>query len=151
MYRRILVVVNEGVPARAAVAEGVALARLHGAEVHFFALLPRYAMPAVEFTVPEPSSAGTFFENAHAKARQRLADASASAARAGVHSTCALESGADDAQCVVSAARRRRCDLIVVASAGRTAVMRLLTGSVIPGLISRSPVPVLVVRQVPTT
>ena len=40
-----------------------------------------------------------------------------------------------------------QCDLIVVASTGSNAVMRLLTGSVIPGLITHSRVPVLVCRQ----
>lgn len=147
MYRRILVVVNEGVPSRVAVAEGVALALVHDAEVCFLALLPRYTMPVTQFAMPAAASAGAFFSQAQRKAERRLAAASAAAAKAGVRCSSALESGADDAQCVVAAAGQRRCDLIVVASAGRSAVMRLLTGSLIPDLITLSSVPVLVVRR----
>ena len=55
-------------------------------------------------------------------------------------------SGEDDARVIVEAARKRRCDLIVVASEGRNALLRLLTGSVIPGVITASPVPVMVCK-----
>ena len=41
---------------------------------------------------------------------------------------------------------RHHCDLIVVATEGRNAVMRILLGSVLPGLITAATVPVLVGR-----
>ena len=44
------------------------------------------------------------------------------------------------------AAVRHHCDLIVVATEGRNAVMRILSGSVLPGLITAATVPVLVGR-----
>jgi fructose/tagatose bisphosphate aldolase len=52
----------------------------------------------------------------------------------------------DDAKAIVTAAQKRRCDLIVVGSEGRNAVLRLMMGSVIPGLITAAPVPVLICK-----
>ena len=68
---------------------------------------------------------------------------------AGVMSNRSMSSGTDDALSIADAAVRHRCDLIVVATEGRNAVMRILTGSVLPGLITAATaatVPVLVCR-----
>jgi hypothetical protein len=39
------------------------------------------------------------------------------------------------------------CDLIVVGHRGRNAVMRLLSGSLVPGLITAAAIPVLICRD----
>lgn len=57
-----------------------------------------------------------------------------------------LVRGGDAAEAMAEAAKRNRVDLIVVATEGRNAVVRLLTGSVVPGLITLSPVPVMVCK-----
>ena len=49
---------------------------------------------------------------------------------------------------IVGAARKRRCDLIVVAADGHNAFVRLVTGSLVSGLITRSSLPVLVCKAV---
>jgi nucleotide-binding universal stress UspA family protein len=76
-----------------------------------------------------------------------LAAATALAASLGVPSIAVASDGDDDARSIIEAARERDCDLIVVASEGRNALVRLLTGSIIPGLITASTVPVLVCRS----
>ncbi len=146
MYKRILIVVGSGPTSRAAVSEGLGLAKVHDAEVVFAYVLPRYVMPVTEMPLLGAPSPDEFQREARADAERILAKATVAATKAGVHSLHALSAGADDAECITDIARRRRCDVIVVASAGRNAVMRLLTGSVIPGLITLSPVPVLVCR-----
>jgi len=146
MYKRILVVVD-AVPPRAAVTEGIRLAAAHGAEVVLFCVLPHYVIPVTDFPLVGLPGADEFYRDARKDADRKLAAAAALAERAGVRSTPAVGSGEDDAQCIVDAARRRRCGLIVAGTAGRNAVMRLIGGSVIPGLISRSTLPVLVVRD----
>ena len=45
---------------------------------------------------------------------------------------------------VVALAGQRGCDLILVGTEGGNAVTRLLTGSSVPGLITRAGVPVMV-------
>ena len=146
MYKRILVVVD-AVPPRAAVTEGIRLAAAHGAELVFFCVLPHYVIPVTDFPLVGMPGADEFYRDARKDADRKLAAAAALAERAGVRSTHAVGSDEDDAQCIVDAARRRRCSLIVAGTAGRNAVMRLIGGSVIPGLITRSPLPVLVVRD----
>jgi nucleotide-binding universal stress UspA family protein len=77
----------------------------------------------------------------------RPAAATVVADEAGVRSRTVVGAGVDDADCIFDEVRQRRCGLIVVGSMGRNAVLRLLTGSVIPGLITVSTIPVLIVRE----
>lgn len=146
MYKKILIVVDGEPKSRAAIKEGIALARIHGAEAVFFSVLPRYVPPMSDMPMLGTLSPEEFERSARNDAERLLAAATALADRAGVRSTSALGKGGDDAECIAEAARKRRCSLIVAATAGRNAVLRLLAGSVIPGLITHAHVPVLVCR-----
>jgi len=146
MYKRILIIVDQRAVTRAAVKEGVAMAAAHGAEVLFFHVLPRYTVPMADMPPFALVSPQDFHRSAMTLADKHLSAAQKTAEKAGVMSQRATGSGEDDARCITEAARKRRCDLIVAASEGRNALLRLLTGSVIPGLITSSPVPVLVVK-----
>ena len=145
MYKRIMVVVDQRPVTRVAVAEGVALAKVHRAEIVFFSVLPTYPLLVADApVVAVPSNA--FRKEAKANADQALAAARRIAEREKVASSAGTGSGTSPAHCIADAARRRRCDLVVVATEGRNALLRLLTGSVIPGLITFSHVPVLVCK-----
>lgn len=147
MYQRILIVIDDEAKSEVAIAEGLALARCHDAEVIFFHVLPRYVMPVTELTFTDLPTPDEFQRATRLDAQRRLNEATAAAERVGVRSLQAMGSGVDDAECIVQAASDRGCELIVVASTGRNAVMRLLSESVIPGLITRSMIPVLVCRK----
>lgn len=147
MYKRIMVVVDDKPSSHVAVEEGTALAAAHDAEVVFLGTLAQYSVPVAEagpFVAVAPEA---FLQAARARTEELLADAMAAAEKAGVMAHAITGDEGDGAHGVVEAAQRRRCDLIVVASEGRNAVVRLLTGSVIPGLITSSPVPVLVCKE----
>lgn len=147
MHKRILILVDQRAVSNAAIRAGLAEATAHGADVLFFYLLPRYSVPlgdGVPFVGVSPQD---FQGAAMAMADKRLDAAQKAADKAGVVSQRAIGSAEDDARCIADAARRRRCQMIVAASEGRNALLRLLTGSVIPGLITSSPVPVLVVKD----
>ncbi len=151
MYKRVMIVVDKRPVSKAAVSEGVALAQVHDAEVVFFTAMPLYPMPLADvppFVVVPPKE---YQDAADEEAKRVLAAATLVADKAGVPSRTAKGEGEDPAQSIIVAARRRRCDIIVVASAGRNALLRLLTGSVIPALITASPIPVLVCKQRPRT
>ncbi len=148
MYKRILILVNDTAAPQPAVKEGVALAQVDGAAVVFFYLLARYVAPVADVPEMMVLSPAQFRREVSAKGERLLAAATVIADKAGVASSQAMAQADDDAsQCIADAARTRRCGLIVAASERRNAVMRLLTGSVIPGLITRSTVPVLVCRS----
>jgi nucleotide-binding universal stress UspA family protein len=120
---------------------------VHEAEVIFLSLLPHYVIPVAEVAMSAVPGPAEFQRAATATANRLLAAATVVADKAGVRSRTVVGTGVDDADCIFDEARQRRCGLIVVGSMGRNAVLRLLTGSVIPGLITVSTIPVLIVRE----
>lgn len=147
MYRRIMIVVDDTPASRAAIDEGTSLAARHGAEAVYFALMPAYPVAVADELAIGAVASEDFHKSALAKADAVLSDAVSAAQRAGVFARATHSPQGGDARCVVEGARRRRCDLIVVGSEGRNAVMRLLTGSLVPALITASPLPVLVCKE----
>lgn len=147
MYEAILIVVDAGPNSPHAVAEGVALARIHGAEVVFNTVLQRVVEPVLDMPMAGTLSAIDFEIAARLDADRLLSAAEAVARQAGVPSRRVVSTGTDDAECICEAARETGCKVIVIASTGRNAVVRLLGGSVIPRLITRSTLPVLIVRE----
>jgi nucleotide-binding universal stress UspA family protein len=147
MYRRILIAVDARPVSMAAVREGVALAAAHGAEAVFFHPLPPYPVAAGDLPVFISISPQEFAKASKGQAGKALSAAQAEAVEAGVASIKAMGTGESEAHCIADAARKRRCDLIVVATTGKNALLRLLTGSVVPGLITAATVPVLVVKD----
>lgn len=146
MIRRILIVVDSSPAAQAAIDEGIGLADVHAAEVVFFHVLPRCPTPTVDELPWAIQSEEAFNRAARAEGQRLLGAAAAVADQAGVMHRSAVRPGLDSVTCIVEAARRRRCDLVVVASEGSNAVVRLLTRSLIPGLISAAPMPVMVCK-----
>lgn len=148
MYPRILVFVDTDSRSRHAVEEAVAFAHRSGADIVFSTVLPAYPMTTPELALSVTLSPEEFMHQAIDDAKRRLASAVAVAAQAGVHATSDIGTGTSDVDNLLDAARAHDCGLIVVSSSGHNAVMRLLSGSVIPGLITRTTVPVLVLPPV---
>jgi nucleotide-binding universal stress UspA family protein len=148
VYERILIVVDEGVQSRAAIDEGLklALSQQPPAQVLFLHVLPNYSVPMVDMPLigVEPES---FKKDAERVAARALAAAGRRADTLGVTSAAALVSGIDAADCIARSAAARQCQLIVIGSHGRTALQRLIHGSVVTRLITLAPVPVLVCKK----
>jgi len=150
MFKKILVVVDDQPTTQTAVQQGVGLARNHAIEVVFLYILPNYTFPMVDVPVMpalaamSELSADQFIEQAKEKASAVLQAAATHAESVGVQSKRLMGSCTDAAEYVVQTANQSECGLIVVASEGRNAVMRLLTGSIVPALITKSCVPVMV-------
>lgn len=147
MYRRIMIVVDDQPASRVAIEEGTSLAARHGAEAVYLALLPAYPVSVAGDMAIGAVAPAEFRQSALANADELLSDAMSAALRAGVVARRTHGPEGGDARCIVEAARRRQCDLIVVGSAGGNAVMRLLNGSLVPGLITASQMPVLVCKK----
>ena len=147
MYRRILIVLDDQPACQTAIRHGVEMARVHGAEVVFLYVLPHYSFPLVDVPPLAEFSAEHFNREARETASRVLKAATDRAEASEVHSQRAMGSGTDPAVYVAEAASKRQCEMIVVATEGRNAVMRIISGSIVPGLITNASVPVMVCRQ----
>lgn len=146
MYERMLIVVGLEPATQAAVSEGIGLAQAQGSEILFFAVQPQQGVTAADISLMGLPTSMDLPDDSTTALRRRLADAATAATEAGVPCRTAMGAAVDDADGIVDAVAQWRCDAIVVATTGGNAVTRLLAGSVIPGLITRAPVPVIVVR-----
>jgi len=147
MYKRILVVVDDRVVTQSVIKQAIVMAQALRADIHFFYTLsvPEVAsfdiLPVAEITGEHLQREAT------ARAQVLLGAASELAERAGIQSFQVIGPGGEAAQSVADAAARKQCDLIMVGTEGRNAVLRLLSGSIVPRLISAASVPVLVCRD----
>lgn len=146
MFKKILVLVDDQPASLQAIRQGVELARVNNGEILFFHLLPNFDLLPVAMhdgIAPRPKD---YEQATRSEASALLHRASAMAEAAGVYSARSMgSSGAQtQAMCVAEVADKRRCELIVVGSSSRNALVRLIGGSIIPGLISCAWVPVLV-------
>lgn len=147
MYKKILVVVDDREVSQSAIRQAIEIAQVHRADIHFFYVMPHYEFTSFDMLPVADLPPEEFQNKAKAQAHSMLKQASDLAEYAGIQSFQAMGSGKDDAQCVSDAAERKHCDLIVVGTEGSNAVMRILNGSIIPGLISVATVPILICRD----
>lgn len=152
MYKKILVVVDDSPQSKVAIEQGIETACAHHANILFFGALSNQ-----DAMVTDIFGAGTVVADAETARRSReqlqdiLATACADAEERGVHSFRVMAPSYADTEGVVDAATRYHCDLIVVGAENRNALMRLLSGSLVPGLITASSVPVLVCKDAVTS
>lgn len=149
MFRNILVPTDGSPMSRRAIGRAVRFAREQKARVTGF-----YAAPAWEpnlYAYAGEVPAGFISPRQHAQhvrktAERHLAVVKKLAAAAGVPCRCVWIEGVFPYFEIVKAARRNRCDLIVMASHGRSGISRLLLGSVAQKVLASSRVPVMICR-----
>jgi nucleotide-binding universal stress UspA family protein len=147
MYNHILIPTDGSNRSRAAARSGVKLAKALGARVTAFFAAPA-ATPLV-YSGLLPVAYTTSVRHAaliEKTAATYLGVIEKACAAAGVacHSVHVTNEFAADA--ILEVARKRKCDLIVMASHGRRGLSSLLLGSVTQKVLTRSKVPVLVYR-----
>ncbi len=148
MYKHILIPTDGSKLSKAAGEAGVRLAKALGARVTAFFAAPPATPIVFKGIVPVGYQAPEEHEQSIEKAARAYLGAVEKAARAaGV--PCETLSVTSDypADAIVSAAKKRRCDLIFIASHGRRGVRReSLLGSQTHKVLAESPIPVLVHR-----
>lgn len=147
MRKKILVLVNDSAASLSAVHLGIDMAKAHRADLMLFHVLPRFEVMGLDVPDSFGVSSQDFERDSREKATLLLASASSLAEAEGVQSYRAMGYAEDDAKCVADAATLHHCDLIVVGTDGHNALVRLLTGSIVPGLITAASVPVLVCKE----
>lgn len=144
LYRKILVVLDESHDRQVAVHEAIALAQAHNATLLFLYPLSHVEIASLDIAPITMAMQSEYSQAQHAHAKEVLHAAQRLAERCGVMSRSVVSHREGQLDHIVNLAKQRRCDLIVIENDPSNAVQRLLNGSLIPGLISRSTVPVLV-------
>jgi nucleotide-binding universal stress UspA family protein len=146
MYRHILIPTDGSELAGRAVRHGLALAKSAGAKVTALTVEPPFDV----YTVPASrvyEMSGAFAEHAErAKAHaQGILDGVAEEARAAgvVCETVQVEQD-HPYQGIIDTAEQRGCDLIVMASHGRSGIAAIVLGSVTTKVLTHTKIPVLV-------
>jgi len=140
-YRRILWPTDLSPLAKAALPHAVALASDAGAELVLFHVLPlpaAYAEISGAMWIP-------LQRKIRAGAQRRLRGLEKQVTGPNFRTHTVLTEGVPFLQ-IVRAAKRLRCDLIVLATHGRTGLVHAMMGSVAENVLRRAPCPVLTVR-----
>lgn len=147
MYRKLLVATDGSPLSRKAVKSAIDLAGAVGAEVVALYVVPRYPVSYFEGGISVSSQDVARIEKQWTEKGQDVVDAVASAAQAaGIKAKAVVARSDLVAESILAAARKHRCDLIVMASHGRKGIKRILLGSETQHVLTHSTVPVLVLR-----
>ena len=147
MYERILVATDGSTLSKKAVSSAIALAALTGAELVALKVVPRYPQSSFEGGVALQAGEVSRIEKQWADSGQAIVDAVQKTAMAKGVKTKAITAKSDlVSEAVIAAAKKYKCDLIVMASHGRRGIKRLLLGSETQLVLTHSHIPVLVLR-----
>ena len=147
MYSNLLVATDGSKHSNKAVVHAIDLAQRLGAKLTFFHAAPDYPEPIyTEGMMVEMVSRKAYVSSAAETAATVLARSAKKAAAAGVR--CETHHGLSRApsDAILAAAKKYKCDAIVMGSRGRTGLTALLVGSVTQKVLAHAKVPVIVVR-----
>jgi nucleotide-binding universal stress UspA family protein len=147
MFKHVLIPTDGSKVARRAIKAGVALAKELGAKVTAYYAMETF-QPYVysEGYILNAGAMRNFEERARELGRKYLGEVEKVARAAGVACGTLMTKPATPAQGIIDAARKRKCDVIFMASHGRGEFAALVLGSVTQKVLARSKVPVLVFR-----
>lgn len=147
MYKNILVATDGTRLSGKAVTHAVALAKSLGAKLTAFYASPDYPLPAyAEERIIHPMSPREYAAICKVEADKILGAIEAKAKSARIAFTAARAVNSTPWRAILAAARKHRCDAIVMASHGRSGVSAMLLGSETQKVLTHSKIPVLVVR-----
>ena len=147
MYKRILIATDGSPLSDKAVKQGLGLAQLSEASVVALKVVPRYPRSYFEGGVPVDASDIKRIEQQWAEAAQTMVDAvKTKGSKQGVEVKAVIAKSDLVAEAIIAAAKKHKCDLIVMASHGRKGLKRLLLGSETQHVLTHSHIPVLVLR-----
>ena len=147
MYEKILVATDGSDLSKKAVSSAISLAALSGAGLVAIKIVPRYPQSYFEGGVALQATEVGKIEKQWADEGQAVVDEVKRLAELEGVKTRALTIKSDIvSDAIISAAKKHKCDLIVMASHGRKGMKRLLLGSETHQVLTHSHIPVLVLR-----
>jgi nucleotide-binding universal stress UspA family protein len=145
MYQHILIPTDGSTLSRVAVQQGAALAKALGARVTLVTVSAPYAAVSVE-PLYVASTTEDYERMVADVARKVLDEGAAAVKEAGVACDTRQVVHAQPWQAIIDAARDAGCDLIAMASHGRSGLAAVVLGSETTKVLTHSRIPVLVYR-----
>jgi len=145
MFRHLLLPTDGSQLSEAAIHAGVELAKSIDAKVTGFYAMPKFHMLTYQ-TEMLTDTKEQFAKDCKAHAERFLAVIVQAAKEAGVPCETALQASDHPYEAIIAAAKEKGCDLIVMASHGRSGVQAFLLGSETQKVLTHSSIPVLVSR-----
>ena len=148
MFKHILLPTDGSKLSDRAVQRGIELAESLGARVTAMHVIPEFRMMADEsFVLPNSVDLKRRYDKeSKARADKMLAKIGERAAAAGVKFEAVSVNADVPYEQIIETAKKRKCDLIMMASHGRRGLSGLLLGSETSKVLTHSKIPVLVVR-----
>ena len=147
MFRNIMVPVDGSALSKKAVKKAVALAKLTGAKITGFHVAPAYKFNVYADYIPPNFVLPKDFEARTRKIAEKHLDAvKKEAGSAGLKYQGAFVSSDFPADAIVKAVKKYGCDLIVMASHGRSGLSKLIIGSETQKVLASTTIPVMVMR-----
>ena len=147
MYQRILVATDGSTLSKKAVRSAIKLASSLNAELVALYVVPRYPMTYFEGGMSISPEEVSRTEKRWADKGQAVVDEVQQAAQVqGIKAKAVIARSDLVAESLISAAKKHKCDLIVMASHGRKGLKRVLLGSETQHVLTHSTIPVLVLR-----
>lgn len=149
MFRHILVATDGSTLSLKAAKAAVELAKVHKARITAIHVIAPYVAPVAGDGViyyPETFSPQEYRKATEKEAQKALGKVEAAAAAAKVACDTIAVTHDQPWESIVNTAKKRRCDLIVMASHGRRGIAGLLLGSETTKVLTHSRTPVLVCR-----
>lgn len=147
MYQRILVPTDGSTLSKKAIKSAVEMAAALGAEVIALNVVPRYPQSYFDGSAAVNPAEVARVEKQWLAQGQAIADEVGKVAgKAGVQARAITVKSDLVAEAILGAARKNKCDLVVMASHGRKGIKRLLLGSETQHVLTHGNIPVLVLR-----
>ena len=147
MYRNLLVATDGSKLSDKALAHAIGLAQTVGATLTIFYAAPDYPLPAyADGVVYEPVSRKEYAKLAAEDALKILDKGATKAEAAGLVSKTAYAIASAPWEAILAAAKKHKCDAIVMASHGRRGISAVLLGSETQKVLTHTKLPVIVVR-----
>ena len=148
MFKHILLPTDGSKLSDRAVQRGIELAKELGARVTAMHVIPEFRMMADEsFVLPTTADLKRRYDKeSKARAEKMLGKIGERAKEAGVKYECVSVTGDLPHDAIIDTAKKKKCDLIMMASHGRRGISGLLLGSETAKVLTHSKIPVLVVR-----
>ena len=145
MYEHILIPTDGSDLAEKAVVQGLELARQLGARVTLVSVIQPLRPPGGE-SVQLRATLEEYDNEQRRQTESWLAQAGQRASASGVTCEVVAVNAMNPADAIVETARERGCDLVAIASHGRSGLSAVLLGSVTQKVLAGSDLPVLVYR-----
>ena len=147
MYKRILVATDGSKLSESAVEHALNLADITGAELVALKVVPRYPQTYFEGGIGIDAEDIKRVEQQWLDEALQVVNRIKSEGQKKTVKVKAMTAKSDlVAEAIITAAKRNKCDLIVMASHGRKGLKRLLLGSETQQVLTHSHIPVLVLR-----